>query len=52
MIVTGSVELDWNKVPEVEKTTLCRTLYECAERFFENPEVQAEFEAWRKARNH
>jgi hypothetical protein len=46
MIATGNVYLDINKVPRVELNTLCRAIYEAAERFFEDPENAADFEEW------
>lgn len=56
MIATGSVEIDWTKVPETDQTIVCRAFISGAERLFDlmqtSPDLNAEFEAWRKSRNH
>lgn len=46
MISVGTVSLDISKVPRVEMNTLCRAINKAMERFYEDPENEAEFEAW------
>lgn len=48
MVATGNVTLDINKVPKVELYTLCRAIYEAAEKFFEDPENASDFEEWHR----
>lgn len=54
MIATGSVEIEWNKVPEVQQTIVCRAFIDGALRLVDlmktDPALKAEFEAWQKAR--
>ena len=54
MIATGSVEIDWTKVPETDQTIVCRAFIDGALRLVDlmktDPALKAEFEAWQKAR--
>lgn len=56
MIETGRAEIEWNEVPEVQQTTVCRAFIDGALRLVDlmktNEDLKAEFEAWQKARNH
>lgn len=49
MIITGP-EFDSKKMRKTELDTLCRYLIPKIEAFFDDPQNQAEFEAWRKTR--
>lgn len=46
----AAAKIDCSQIPKVEMNNLCRTLVTAAERFFENPENQKRFEAWKAAR--
>lgn len=56
MIKSGTASVNWDEVPEVKQTILCRAFIKRAEQMFDlmqtNPDLNAEFEAWQKSRNH
>lgn len=42
--------LSFDNMPEFEKDSLCKTVAECAKRFYENPENVVKYELWRAKR--
>lgn len=56
MTKSGTASVNWDDVPEVKQTILCRAFIKRAEQMFDlmqtNAALKAEFEAWQKARNH
>lgn len=46
----AQVNVDINAMPQFEMDRMCRTIISGANRFFENPAVQADFAVWKAAR--
>lgn len=46
MSVTGRAEIEWNKVPEVQQTIVCRAINDGVDRFYKDPKSLAAFDAW------
>ena len=44
------VHIEINAMPQFEMDRMCRTIISGANRFFENPAVQADFAVWKAAR--
>ena len=45
-----SVHIELNKMPAHEVDHMCRTVSAAVNRLLRDPKMQADFEAWRKAR--
>lgn len=50
-MTTQRVSAVYGEIPQYAKDALCRMILRDVERMFENPEIQAEFETWKKNRN-
>ena len=44
------VQVEINTMPHFEVDRMCSTIIGCVNRFFENPDVQADFERWKQSR--
>lgn len=49
-MITTTIEIDTNSIPDTELHLLSRDLVEVIQQYFEDPEVQADFEKWQKER--
>lgn len=45
-----NVKINLNEMPKYQQDAMCKTILSCTKKFFENPEVQADFERWKKER--
>lgn len=42
----GSDSVEWDEVPEVQKTIVCRAINDGVDRFYKDPKNHAAFDAW------
>ena len=46
----SQVCVDINAMPDFESDRMCKTVISCVKRFFDNPAVRADYEAWKAVR--